>query len=359
VNKDKTKVMVFRKGGYLSKSEKWYFDGSELEVVNKYCYLGYTFTTMLSLKQGTDHLVTKGKKAVFFLCKAFQKCKEMTRDTFFKNVDAKVQSILLYSSEIWGLNRLENIERVHLQACKRFLGVPVKTPNKMIYGELGRFPLFVNSHIRCIKYWFRLLQMDEKRLPWQAYQMLVKLDENGKTCWATSVREILCQTGFYYVWLQQGVGDVSSFVRAFRRRLVDMFTQEWSQTIRDKDRYEIYRSFKAMLDCESYLSYIDIYCFRVAFTQVRLNVLPINNNLHRYSVLVNDRYCPLCNNCVEDEHHVISVCPLYADLRNRFLQKESTQPSKKLLEGSNRTLTLRVAKFVFHSMKRRKSYIDQ
>lgn len=359
VNKDKTKVMVFRKGGYLSKSEKWYFDGSELEIVNKYCYLGYTFTTMLSLKQGTDHLVTKGKKAVFFLCKAFQKCKEMTRDTFFKIFDAKVQSILLYSSEIWGLNRLENIERVHLQACKRFLGVPVKTPNKMIYGELGRFPLFVNSHIRCIKYWFRLLQMDEKRLPWQAYQMLVKLDENGKTCWATSVREILCQTGFYYVWLQQGVGDVSSFVRAFRRRLVDMFTQEWSQTIRDKDRYEIYRSFKAMLDCESYLSYIDIYCFRVAFTQVRLNVLPINNNLHRYSVLVNDRYCPLCNNCVEDEHHVISVCPLYADLRNRFLQKESTQPSKKLLEGSNRTLTLMVAKFVFHSMKRRKSYIDQ
>ncbi len=40
VNGDKTKVMVFRKGGYLSKHEKWYYDGIEMEVVNKYNYLG-------------------------------------------------------------------------------------------------------------------------------------------------------------------------------------------------------------------------------------------------------------------------------------------------------------------------------
>ena len=141
---------------------------------------------------------------------------------------------------------------------------------------------------RCIKYWFRLLQMDDNRLPRQAYQLLVKLDANGKICWATHVREIWCQAGFYFVWLQQGVGDMTSFVRAFRRRLIDIFTQEWSQTVRDKDRYEIYRSFKVMLDCEKYLSYyIDIYCFRVAFTQVRLNALanqqqPTSLQLSRY-----------------------------------------------------------------------------
>ena len=40
VNRDKTKVMVFRKGGSLSKHEKLYYDGIEMEVVNKYNYLG-------------------------------------------------------------------------------------------------------------------------------------------------------------------------------------------------------------------------------------------------------------------------------------------------------------------------------
>ena len=72
-----------------------------MEVVNKYSYLGFVFTTTLSVKQGTDHLVAKGKNAVFDLCTSFQ---------------------------IWGLHRLDSIERV-LMACKRYLGVPIRTPN--------------------------------------------------------------------------------------------------------------------------------------------------------------------------------------------------------------------------------------
>ena len=64
VNIDKTKVMVFRKGGFLAKHEQWYFNGTKLEVVNKYCYLGFNFTTKISAKIGTEHLVTKGKRAV-------------------------------------------------------------------------------------------------------------------------------------------------------------------------------------------------------------------------------------------------------------------------------------------------------
>ncbi|MCB4763515.1 MAG: hypothetical protein LGB78_06400 [Sulfurovum sp.] len=59
VNRDKAKVMVFRKGSYLSKQEKWYYDSIEMEVVNKYHYFGFAFTTTLSVKQGTNHLVEK------------------------------------------------------------------------------------------------------------------------------------------------------------------------------------------------------------------------------------------------------------------------------------------------------------
>ena len=62
-----------------------------------------------------------------------------------------------------------------------------------------------------------------------------------------------------------------------------MFTQEWTSDIRGKERSEMYRSFKVMLGAEKYLSVIDIYCFRVALTQLRLGVLPINSNMYRYS----------------------------------------------------------------------------
>ena len=32
----------------------------------------------------------------------------------------------------------------------------------MVYGDLGRYPFFVNLCIRAVKYWFKLLQMKEK-----------------------------------------------------------------------------------------------------------------------------------------------------------------------------------------------------
>ena len=37
-----------------------------------------------------------------------------------------------------------------------------------------------------------------------------------------------------------------------------MFIQEWSGAIIDKDRYEIYRSSKALFEKEMYISSIDI-----------------------------------------------------------------------------------------------------
>ena len=51
VNKDKpggggglSKIVVFRKGGYLASHEKWSFMGRKMEVVNSYNYLGLIFT---------------------------------------------------------------------------------------------------------------------------------------------------------------------------------------------------------------------------------------------------------------------------------------------------------------------------
>ena len=45
---DKSKVIVFRKDGFLAAKEKWFFGGAVLEVVNNYKYLGLTFSTGLS-----------------------------------------------------------------------------------------------------------------------------------------------------------------------------------------------------------------------------------------------------------------------------------------------------------------------
>ena len=64
-----------------------------------------------------------------------------------------------------------------------------------------------------------------------------------------------------------------------------------SGAVRDKDRYENYRSLKTIFEKEKNISNTDIYCFRVAVSQAKFGVLPLNNHLHRYSVLSLDRNC--------------------------------------------------------------------
>ena len=63
-------------------------------------------------------------------------------DVFFKLFDAQMQPIVLYGAEIWGVhNSSYVIEKLHLLAMKKMLGVGMRTPNDLINGELGRFPI--------------------------------------------------------------------------------------------------------------------------------------------------------------------------------------------------------------------------
>ena len=100
INTEKSKIMVFRKGGFLGRYEQWSIDGNELEVVNKYVYLGFTFTTSMRLQESAKQLALKGKRALFDVLRLHSRLEQMTRNTFFKIFDSKIQPILLYSSEV-------------------------------------------------------------------------------------------------------------------------------------------------------------------------------------------------------------------------------------------------------------------
>jgi len=320
VNIDKTKVMVFRRGGFLGANEFWTFKGEALEVVNSYRYLGYTFTTMLSVNIGTRSFALKGREAAYSVLRMLRTFRDINRKIFFKIFDSKISSILLYASELWGTSQIEDIERVHLVACKRFLGLPRATPNNIVYSELGRYPLYINSNLRCIKYWAKLLRMEENRLPRQAYRMLVLLDEKGKKCWASNIRELLFRSGFGIVWLHQDVGDLTAFLRIFRERLKDMFTQNWQAALNDSDRYDSYRSFKSLFETEKYIDYFSVFIFRSAITKFRAGMFPINANLFRFDSILNRKKCPFCPAMIENEFHILFVCPVYQSIRKKFIE---------------------------------------
>ena len=59
--------------------------------------------------------------------------------------DAQVRSIAQYGAEIWGHEKNVSKEKVYLSAMKRFWGADWRTPNVIVYGEFGRFLIYLKS----------------------------------------------------------------------------------------------------------------------------------------------------------------------------------------------------------------------
>ena len=174
VNIQKTKVVIFRKGGHIAAHEHWIIDGKRLEIVNEYKYLGYLFTTRLSPNVPLVDFASRGKAGLIQICRSLNKLAYVVPDLFFKIFDCQIQPILLYASELWGLGKTSIIETVHLYGLKRFLNVSMKTPNIMVYGDTGRYPLSFNAAMRVAEYWIKIFSMVEERLPKRTYRMLVQ-----------------------------------------------------------------------------------------------------------------------------------------------------------------------------------------
>ena len=77
--------------------------------------------------------------------------------------DVKIKPMLLYGSEIWGHQVIEDIERVQIMYFKAFLGIGKTTPNCMVLSEVNRHHLYVDYFLRAVKYWCKLISTSGDR----------------------------------------------------------------------------------------------------------------------------------------------------------------------------------------------------
>ncbi|MES9881349.1 MAG: reverse transcriptase domain-containing protein, partial [Sedimenticola sp.] len=272
VNTTKTKIVVFRKGGMLPRNLHFYYNGSEIEIVTKFTYLGIVFTPGGSFKETQSLLAGQALKAIFKLNSYLYKFTDITPLHRLQLFDKLISPILSYGSEIWGFVAGQQIEKVHLQFCKSLLGVKKSTQNDFIYGELGRTPLIIARHIHIIKYWFKIIETPANKYRKQIYNMMLTdiIDLPTKSNWASLVRTLLSNYGFYHVWLNQGVGNVHTFLSIFKQRLTDIFVQQWQSRINDSSRALFYKNV-CEFKLQYYLKDITVMKFRTAFARLKVS----------------------------------------------------------------------------------------
>ena len=126
------------------------------------------------------------------------------------------------------------------------------------------------------------------------------------------------------VWVNQGVGDERTFLKEFKERVISLYRQEWDNSIRTKERFTVYSTFKSSSFLAQYLNELKHIKARNFFIGLRLGVSPLRTHRLRYckDATPVGCFCPFCKSDVETEVHFILVCPKYAEIRDQHIPKK-------------------------------------
>ena len=364
INFDKTKIIVFRNGGPLRMTEKWVFDGKNIEVVSFYKYLGIFFTPKLVWTKTLESQALQGLKASASIFKFQKNFGFFSPQDIFKLFDTIVKPVLCYGSEIWGYRYYDKIEKIQSKFCKRFCCLSANTSDFMALGECGRLPIAITYMTRCLSYWIKLLRMENYRYPKQSYLMLKRLDESGKTTWASHIKSMLFRFGFGYIWISQDVGNSKLLMHLFTERLKDCYFQEWLSKVVESEKAEHYKHFKSLLEVEKYLTLDLCFKFRQALAKFRCSSHNLMIEKGRHLDLDRIfRNCPFCLKrniyTIEDEYHFLMVCPQYEDIRyiyfpENMLNYVTIDKFYSFISSRNEQMITSLAKYLYYAFERRK-----
>ena len=359
INTRKTKAMIFEKGRHTHFD--FYLDNVKLELVDSFKYLGIHFFKNGNWNRTQQRLAQHGSFALHKLFSLFNQT-ELNISNKCKLFDVLVGSILNYGAEVWGYHEAKDVEILHTKFCRWILNVRKSTNLSGLYGELGRFPLIISRQTSMIRYWIKLLTLNDSCLPKKIYCMLKNDTDNGRTYnglnWAYQIKSMLDRIGLSNIWVQQF--EITIPYNLIKQRISDMYKQSWYSSINNSNRLEMYSRFKHEFNMENYLDFIKEKKYRFALTRFRLSSHDLAIERGRYENIARiDRICVFCNsNFVESEYHFLLACPFYRELRQRFLKPyyghwPTLQKFDDLMCKSNKTVILNLAKFIYFAFKSR------
>jgi hypothetical protein len=165
VNLTKSNIMVFRRGGRLSRSDKWWYKGKLIDVVNSYKYLGVILTSTFSWDKHFDNKAVAAKLAINATWGNFLNNNKVSLESKFVCFNSIIRSILCYASQVWGYLHSDRVKSVQRVFIKRLFRLPNNTPNYFLYLETGLAELHSYTILMNLKYLIKVLCLGEDRLP--------------------------------------------------------------------------------------------------------------------------------------------------------------------------------------------------
>ena len=221
---------------------------------------------------------------------------------------------------------------------------------------------------KIIKYWSRLLKLDENKLVKKAYNILYRLHNSGFHTWVSQVEQILNINNLQKFWADQSPLDDRELIN-FNISLQDKYTQSWEENIDKFPILRLYKKFKINFEIEPYLYLIKDNKLRNTFSKFRLSSHPLKIETGRHTkpkTPLEKRICTFCNfNSIESEEHLLLHCPFYQEERIYLFVKIikyeehilfNSNPNSvliRLMSSNNSDILFSLCKFLEKALKAR------
>ena len=211
------------------------------------------------------------------------------------------------------------------------LKVKKSSCNNAIYAECGRFPLLLKQKVQVLKYWERILHLDQSHLVRKAYNSILSIHKQGQVNWCNSVKDVLVEMDMLGAWDDQCITlqDIS----IINETLHTEFMNDTLEDIANSTKFPKLRTyklpvFKTDFRLENYLIEIENTKHTLALTRFRISSHNLRIETGPYDqrkTKPEKRLCIYCRSqAVEDEQHFLLQCPQYDYERCLLLETVNT-----------------------------------
>ena len=310
INSSKTQIVHVRNHQRPRSSFVFTCGASKLSYTESYKYLGYTIHEFLSNDDNISILTGSASRSAGRIFNMFKKLKNMGIKTYESLYKSYVLPIMNYGSGVWGFGDYSKPQILQNKISRFYLGVHRFAPVSATKIEMNWLDVRSLRWIEMIRYYNRLVKMDNDRLPKIIYDWDKSLNIEA---WSCEIKYIIGKLGFDMS--NYGIEQVNLEHASDTLLLLNQCV--WKREAELKPKLRTFNKINDFSNIQTIVQSPVTRVQRSLLTQLKVGILPLKIETDRYQGIKPEfRFCKICNqNLPEDEMHFMFECPALSDIR--------------------------------------------